>query len=119
MMIVNSEYSRPMVRLPYSIADCRARAVTIPGRAMGSTSAKEMASRPKNRNRCTANAANDPSTSAIAVAHAPAIRELASAERRVGSFHAMGNHFVVHRSGGQDASTLRLNAYTTTISNGR
>ena len=40
--------------------------VMIPGSAIGRTSRNETASRPKKRKRATANAATEPSTSAIA-----------------------------------------------------
>src|SRR5512132_3294193 len=46
------------------IDEFRAIAVTMPGRAIGRTRRKETALRPKNENRCTANAAALPSRSA-------------------------------------------------------
>ena len=56
-------------------AFCRAIPVTIPGRAMGSTTRKLTLDRPKNLYRATANAAIVPSTRAIAVAPSPALTE--------------------------------------------
>ena len=52
----------------------------MPGRAIGSTRNSEIASRPKNRNRCTPKAAAEPSTSASNVAARPAFTESQSAD---------------------------------------
>ena len=51
--------------------------------------------RPKNRKRCTANAAALPSTSANSVAMTATSSELASASRTCGLRQAIPNHFVV------------------------
>ena len=77
---------------------------------MGSTSANEIVSRPKNVNRWTANAASEPRTNAIVVAPTAAKIEFLSAPGRRSSFHAAVNHFVVHRSGGHERVTPLLNA---------
>ncbi len=92
------------------IAEDRAIAVTIPGSAIGSTSANDTALRPKNRKRCTAKAASEPSSSASVVAPTAASIEPISAVRRSGSFQATENHLVVHRSGGHRCAMLLLNA---------
>ena len=55
--------------------------VMIPGSASGSRITSETSSRPKKRKRCTANAAAEPSRSAIAVAIRPARIESQSASR--------------------------------------
>ena len=57
--------------------------VTTPGRAIGSTSRKVMASRPKKRKRETAAATAVPRTSATAVARPAALSESRSASRAV------------------------------------
>src|ERR687884_380141 len=58
--------------------------VMMPGSASGSTTTNETTSRPKNRKRCTAKAAADPSSTAIAVETSAALRdnpsELATSE---------------------------------------
>src|SRR3989442_7392787 len=69
--------------------------VTTPGRAIGRTSRKVIASRPKKRKRLTAVAAAVPSTSATAVATPAALSESLSASRASGLFQAEWNHFVV------------------------
>ena len=71
--------------------DFSAMPVTMPGRAIGRSSRNETTSRPKNRNRCTANAASDPSTSAVPVASSPALSDRRSASRTSGSCHATVN----------------------------
>ena len=93
-----------------STIEFSARAVTIPGSAIGSTKANEIVLRPKNENRCTANEASVPRISASVVAAIPALIELNSAGFNDGSCHACENHSVVHRSGGQDAVRVLLKA---------
>ena len=73
--------------------DCRAIPVTMPGRAMGSTRRKETVSRPKNRNRCTAKAAADPSRRAIIVERRPAFTDNSRASLTSESCQAIENHF--------------------------
>ena len=68
--------------------------VMIPGSAIGSTSTNEIASRPKNRKRCTPKAAAVPSTSAIVVASAAALSDSFSASAHVPLCSAGENHFV-------------------------
>ena len=63
--------------------------VTMPGSVIGSTTSRLTTSRPKNRYRCTANAAMVPSTSAIAVAPRPTTTELASDFHMPSLFHAV------------------------------
>src|SRR3954447_9906582 len=63
----------------YLIADRRARPVTIPGRAIGSTRSSDSEFCPKNLNRDSAKAADVPSRRAIAVAASPTLTELMSA----------------------------------------
>ena len=71
-------------------------AVTIPGSAIGSTRRKETVFRPKNRNRCTANAAALPKISAI---NGGEQRHLEGVDQRLPApvlkRNAIPNHFVV------------------------
>ena len=87
-MIVYTEKGVP-ARLK---ADCRASPVTMPGRAMGSTSIKDTASRPKKRKRWMPKETRTPSTSAITVATTPALRLSQNAERTAWSCQATENH---------------------------
>src|SRR5919198_3494202 len=75
--------------------------VTTPGSAIGRTSRKLIASRPKKRNRLTAAAAAVPSTSATAVASPPAFNESTSAARASSLSQAARNHFVLKPAIGQ------------------
>ena len=59
----------------------RATPVTIPGRAIGRMTRKEIVSRPKKRCRATASEARVPSRIAIAVATNPAFSEVTKASR--------------------------------------
>src|SRR2546426_9432423 len=86
--------------------------VTTPGRAIGRTSRKVIASRPKKRKRLTAVAAAVPSTSATAVATPAALSESVSASRASGLFQAEWNHFVVKPAIGQVWMFEELKAYT-------
>ena len=70
--------------------------VMIPGSASGSTSSSETASRPKNRKRCTANAARVPSVSAIAVEIRPA-RTLSHSAWRISSLCQVAENHLVDR----------------------
>src|SRR5919202_2711710 len=69
--------------------------VTTPGSAIGRTSRKLTASRPKKRKRLTAAAAAVPSTSATAVARPAALSESTSESRASWSCQAAWNHFVL------------------------
>src|SRR5512140_1014218 len=109
MIVISPKFSPNHVR-PTSTADDRASAVTMPGNAIGSTSTNEMASRPKNRNRCTAKDANVPRKSAMHVAETPALIELKNAGLSSGFCHATANHLVVKRRGGQAALMFLLKA---------
>ena len=75
--------------------DCSAMPVMMPGSASGSTSSSEIASRPKNRKRWTANAAAEPNSSAMIVAARPALSDSHSASRTSWSCHATENQCVV------------------------
>ena len=75
--------------------------VMIPGSAIGSTSRNEIDSRPKNRKRCTPNAAAEPSTSAISVASAAAFSESNNACCMSPLWMVGENHFVVSPAIGQ------------------
>ena len=72
----------------------RAIPVTMPGRAIGRMSTSEKSWLPKNRNRCTANAAAVPRTSAIPVAIRPTRIESHIASRISVLSQAVRNHFV-------------------------
>ncbi len=75
--------------------------VMIPGRAIGSTSKNDTDSRPKKRNRSIANAAIEPSTSAIAVVAAPTFSERKNDERASGLCQATRNQCSVQPGIGQ------------------
>src|SRR5262249_35247654 len=106
MMIVNSDSPIPL-KLN---AEFSAIPVMIPGSESGSTSSSETASRPKNRNRCTPNAAAEPSRSATAVANSPALSDSTNAARTCGSCQATGNHFRLSPWIGQLCTLDELNA---------
>src|ERR671932_669988 len=86
--------------------------VTTPGSAIGRTSRKLTASRPKKRKRATAAAAAVPRTSATVVASAAAFSESTSASRASWLSHAALNHFVLKPAIGQLWMFDSLNAYT-------
>src|SRR5580765_4156732 len=75
--------------------------VMMPGSASGRTNRRLTTSRPKNWVRCTANAAQEPSTRAMAVAPSAACTESHSDDRTLSSFHVDGNHLVVSPGMGQ------------------
>src|SRR5271155_3174454 len=106
MIIVTSERLMP----PNVKNERRANPVMIPGRAIGSTRKRDTASRPKNRNRCTPNAAAEPRTSASSVAAKPAFTESHSADLTEGSSHATVNQWVVKLLIGQLCTFERSNA---------
>src|SRR5581483_8611874 len=81
--------------------ELKAIPVMIPGSAIGSTNTNEIASRPKKRALCRANAAAVPSTSATSVARAPAFSERISVCCISPSWIAGPNHFVVQSVIGQ------------------
>src|SRR5258707_7569353 len=90
-MIVESErFTPPKLKNAF-----RAIPVMIPGRARGNTKRRLTASRPKNDARLIAKAAQEPRTSAMAVAARPAWTESSSAVRTFGSFQVAPNHLVV------------------------
>ena len=93
-------------------AEFSAIPVMIPGSASGSTSSRDTPSRPKNRNRCTPNAAAEPSSSAITVAATAAFSESTRAACTCGSCQATENHFVLNPWIGQVWMLDALNAYT-------
>src|SRR5919205_783560 len=82
--------------------------VTIPGKAIGKITRKEIVSRPKKRWRATASEASVPSTSAIAVASRPALIEVKNASRAASSLNAWLNQCVVHPGGGHSRILLEL-----------
>src|SRR5436305_11658143 len=75
--------------------------VTTPGSAIGRTSRKLTASRPKKRKRLTAAAAAVPSTSATSVASPAAFIDRTSASRASWFSQAARNHFVEKPAIGQ------------------
>src|ERR671931_1615384 len=70
----------------------RAMPVMIPGSASGSTTTNETTSRPKKRKRCTAKAAAEPSSRAMAVAASHALMDSSSELRTSGLRQVSGNH---------------------------
>ena len=91
-------------------AEFSAIPVMMPGSASGSTSSSDTASRPKNRNRCTPNAAAVPSSSAISVANTAARSDSPSAARTCGSCQATENHLVLSPRIGQLCTFEELKA---------
>src|SRR4026209_1636656 len=87
-----------------STIDDNASAVTIPGKAIGRTSANEIVSRPKNLARAIANDASVPSTRAINVAQIATRKELVTGCRRSVLCHAVVNHDVVTNDGGHETT---------------
>src|SRR5215475_3605144 len=83
--------------------------VTIPGRAIGRITRKEIVSRPKKRKRATASEASVPSTRAIDVATIAALIEVQNASGAVLS-NALGNHSSVSPGGGHSRILLALKA---------
>src|SRR5437868_8363825 len=88
----------------------RAIPVMIPGSASGRTTRNETVSRPKNRNRCTPNAAAEPSAMATVVATSAARTDSQSAARMSGSSQVRENHFVDRPEIGQPWTFEGLNA---------
>ena len=84
--------------------------VTTPGSAIGRTSRKVTASRPKNLKRLTAAAAAVPRTIATVVASIAAFSDRISASRASWSCHAELNHFVLKPAIGQLWMFEELNA---------
>src|SRR5215472_590913 len=75
--------------------------VMMPGRASGSTSSSEIASRPKNRNWCSAYATAEPRSSASPVAKSPTRTDNNSAARTCESSQATVNQCLVNPEIGQ------------------
>ncbi len=88
----------------------RATPVTIPGRAIGRITRKEIVSRPKKRWRATASEARVPSRSAIAVATTPALIEVRSDSRADSLSKALRNQSRVSPGGGHLRILLELKA---------
>src|SRR5258708_6764231 len=106
MTIVSSEkFTPPKVKNEFS-----AMPVMIPGRAIGSTITNDTASRPKNRNRCTAKAAIEPSVTAIVVAISAALTDSHSDWRIASLFQVEANHFVERWLIGQLCTVAELKA---------
>src|SRR3954469_14458970 len=78
----------------------RATPVTMPGRAIGKMTRKEIDSRPKKRLRPTARGIKDPSTTAISIATTPASIEVRSASRAESDSKALPNQLKVKPGGG-------------------
>ena len=83
--------------------------VTMPGSAIGRTSANDSVSRPKKRKRCTASAASDPRTSASTVAPIPTCSDSSRALRSSGLANAAEYHEVVQSVIGHDWARSALN----------
>jgi len=95
--------------------------VTMPGRAMGSKTMNEIASRPKNLLREMATAISVPSTMAMSEAISATPTDNHSAfHRSARSARATRNHSVVKPGGGKvNADSCVLNAYRMMRSNGK
>src|SRR5438309_9525315 len=105
-MIVVSEKPMPLKLMN----EFSAIPVMIPGSAIGSTIRNETASRPKKRKRCTANAAIEPSVTAIVVAISAALTDSQSAWRIASLCQVDENHFVERWLIGQLWTLAALNA---------
>lgn len=92
--------------------------VTMPGSAIGRMTSSDTVSRPKNRYRCTANAAIVPSTHATAVAPRPALTEVHSADRTPPFCQARDHHSPVTWVGGQANVLSALNELISTTNSG-
>jgi hypothetical protein len=92
--------------------------VTMPGKAIGKMTSREIVWRPKKVNRSTAKAAIVPSTSAIAVAPKPAFRLVIKASVAPWLPIARCHHSVVKPGGGHPKVRSALNEFTTTTSKG-
>src|SRR5437870_587408 len=103
--------SRLKVKPAEEMAEFKARPVMIPGNAIGRIKTKDKASRPKNLNRCTAKAANDPRARAITVAPTAALSDVRTACRTSWFRQATPNQCVVRLDGGHFCPTAELNAY--------
>src|ERR1700686_3540701 len=106
MMIVISENGTP----ENVMNELSAMPVMIPGSASGRTNMNEIASLPKKRKRCTANAPIDPSRIAIPVAKKPARIDSHSAWRISTLCQVEANHFVERPGRGQLWTLDELNA---------
>src|SRR5215475_14554423 len=91
----------------------KATPVTMPGRAIGSTTRKEVVSRPKNLRRPTAREIRVPRTIAISIATTPASIEVTSASRALSDSKALPNQLKVNPGGGHLRMRLELKASTT------
>src|SRR6185312_14563282 len=90
----------------------RATPVTMPGRAIGRMTRKEIDSRPKKRLRPTAREIRDPRTTAISIAATPASIEVTSDSRALADSNALPNQLKVKPGGGHLRMRLELNAST-------
>src|ERR1700686_1595604 len=107
MMIVRSERLTP----PKMNSEFSAIPVMMPGRERGRTRRSDTASRPKNRNRWTPNAAADPSSRATIVAATAALSDNTSAALTWESCHATENQRRVSPAMGQLCTLDLLKAY--------
>ena len=92
--------------------------MTMPGRAIGRTTRKEIESRPKKLRRPTASEIRVPRTIAISIATTPASIEVISASRADSFSIALPNQLKVKPGGGHLRMRLELNASTTITSSG-
>src|SRR4051795_647435 len=113
MIVVSEKMTPRLLKNEFS-----AMPVMIPGSAIGSTSTRDTASRPKKRKRCTANAAIDPSSSEIAVEISAARTDSQKASRASWLWNVEENHFVDNPWSGQLCTFEGLNAYRMMIAIG-
>src|SRR3990170_7992310 len=108
MTIVQKLNGRPSSPM----AERKAMPLTIPGNARGSTSRKEMVSRPKNFERYTAPAASDPRMVATSVARPATSRDRLSASQTSDRPQATPNHRSVSPgSGKRNVASSVVKAY--------
>ena len=109
MMIVIRPSSSPIVRN----AVLRAMPVTMPGNAMGRITRNETTSRPKKRNRWTANESSDPRMSATIVAPSAAWTDVRNDLRMASFSNALRYQSMVRPSGGHFGTSPALNEVRT------
>src|SRR5689334_20352901 len=107
MTIVSSDKLTPL-KLKNELS---AIPVMIPGSASGRMRTNDTTSRPKNRKRCTANAAIEPSTIAITLEIRPARTDSHSDWRIASLLNVCENHLVERPCNGQLCTLDGLNAY--------
>src|ERR1043165_2789669 len=100
MMTDSRPLPRPIGSATVWNALASAMPVTMPGSAIGSTTSRDTALRPKNLYRPTANAIIAPSSGALPAAPRPVRTDVHSADRAPSLSQAEPHHLPVHAVGG-------------------